>query len=275
MISSARSVGHTTTSPVVCRERSRTFRGRTGYRYVPGPMKSSAPTGCEGMRVAKPQRIHCRERSPAAPSGVGRRIRSVKEMAEALPALSRPRWDRAAGVYLTAVTFRSRGVQGSLDPWSASTASKRLDLSWFFFRSRKKNAPLWPNGKKAMAEAPRAPARLRWAGAAGVCRKATDVNRTGGPGVLGPLAGGRRIRNGATFLGSSFSHERRTPPAARAAQKRAPAPPFYSPSRQYPTRCTVRMCCSQPSLRRRRWMWVSSVRVLSPNSSSPQTASYR
>ena len=59
----------------------------------------------------------------------------------------------------------------------------------------------------------------------------------------------------------------------------SPCPTGSSASRQYPTRCTVRMRCSQPSLRRRRWMWVSRVRVPSRvgarASSSPQTCSYR
>ena len=54
-----------------------------------------------------------------------------------------------------------------------------------------------------------------------------------------------------------------------------PHSPFSSSRSAYPTPCTVRILSAQPSLRRRRWMWVSSVRVVSAASSSPQTASYR
>ena len=52
-------------------------------------------------------------------------------------------------------------------------------------------------------------------------------------------------------------------------------PGAHSAARQYPTRWMVRIFSSHPSLRRSRWMWVSSVRVDWPNSSSPHTVSYR
>ena len=82
-----------------------------------GPMRASAPTGVTAKQ-------------------------SAKAMAEAPTAPARLRWAGAAGVCQTATNMTPTGGPGVLrTPGRRAPHSKRRDLSWFFFRSRKKNAP--------------------------------------------------------------------------------------------------------------------------------------
>ena len=134
---------------------------------------------------------------------------------------------------------------------------------------------------------------LNFNGAAGVNARPTDRGNTAAtrentiPAVH--RRGGFHIRpvcGGAGFRGRDKSRPYgqilRFGPPKRPRQHAPliphfsfPHSPFSSPRSAYPTPCTVRILSAQPSLRRRRWMWVSSVRVVSAASSSPQTASYR
>ena len=100
----------------------------------------------------------------------------------------------------------------------------------------------------------------------------------GGGGCLGGL--GSPVRGGGTGGRGGLPSRRAGGQGKQQPQRHCQPGKVYlfhlsSPSSRYPTRWMVVILFSQPSFLRRRWMWVSRVRVLSSISSSPQTVSYR